>query len=142
VQVASATSAAPLQVSLVRLNREAWAPLMPSVPSCRAWAPPPALVSVTVCAGTGSVDPSITLPKSMLLWIETRPSIGCDGFQSFPWTLNRSVSTTLTPGPPTAGPSTRKKFVPVGLPMTWCGTFGSPVYPSGVAGPTEGSQRR
>ncbi len=48
------------------------------------------------------------------------------GWANRPWTVNRLVSAEFTPGPPMPGPSMRKKFVPNGLPTTWCSTPGSP----------------
>src|SRR5882724_7308779 len=40
--------------------------------------------------------------------------------------VNRFVLIVLTPMPPTLGPSTRKKLLPAGLPVTACEMVGSP----------------
>src|SRR5205085_12105677 len=51
----------------------------------------------------------------------------------WPDNLNRSVWMLLTPGPPTSGPSTWKKLVAKGLPVTRWGTEKLPMNPAGGA---------
>src|SRR5213596_4041289 len=52
----------------------------------------------------------------------------------FPITENRLVWMVLTPGPPTLGPSMRKKLLPKGLPVMPWRIAGSPMKPTGGAG--------
>src|SRR5262245_5645332 len=52
------------------------------------------------------------------------------------------VSTMLTPGPPTLGPSMRKKFVPKGLPVIVWGIAPLPMNPGIGAGGVAGSHGR
>src|SRR3989442_14247580 len=49
---------------------------------------------------------------------------------------------TLTPGPPTLGPVTRKKLLPVGLPMMEWAMRPSPMNPGVASGATAGSHVR
>src|SRR5437867_7099726 len=52
----------------------------------------------------------------------------------FPVSENRLVWIVLTPGPPTSGPSIRKKLLPKGLPVMPWRIAGSPMKPAGGAG--------
>src|SRR5262249_46803708 len=56
---------------------------------------------------------------------------GGGGRKILPVMLNRLVSTTLTPGPPTFGPWLRKTLVANGLPMIAWGVAGVPMNPAG-----------
>src|SRR6476659_9908200 len=81
----------------------------------------PLLVTVTVL-DTGV--PTGTLPKPRL----PGSTAAAGPLITLPNTVNRSVRTVFTPGPPTFGPSTWKKLFPVGLPATLCGVALSPTY--------------
>src|SRR5439155_1630135 len=80
---------------------------------------PPAQVSAVVQA----------LPSSQCSPGSRKPFPQIEAF--FPRTDQRFVSTPPGGSP---GPSTRKKFVPHGLPVIVCNTAGSPMNPAGGAG--------
>src|SRR5437667_403193 len=93
----------------------------------------PSTVAWTVVPGAAAAS-----PKASVVVAGDTPGA------SMPETVNRLVSTVLTPGPPMFGPSMRTKFCGTasGLPMTGCGVAASPVKPAGAAGAAAGSQRR
>src|SRR5206468_12901137 len=74
-------------------------------------------------------SPATVLPSSHCSPGSTMPLPQTEAF--LPWTDQRFVSTPPAGSP---GPSTRKKFVPHGLPVIVCRTTGSPMYPAGGAG--------
>src|SRR5439155_20315168 len=74
-------------------------------------------------------SPSSVLPSSHCSPGSTTPLPQTEAF--FPRTDQRFVSTPPGGSP---GPSTRKKFVPHGLPVIGCSTAGSPMNPAGGAG--------
>src|SRR5881392_1529518 len=74
-------------------------------------------------------SPSSVLPSSHCSPGSTTPLPQTEAF--LPRTDQRFVSTPPAGSP---GPSTRKKFVPHGLPVIVCSTAGSPMNPAGGAG--------
>src|SRR5207249_403693 len=79
--------------------------------------------------GGGQPARSGVLPSSHCSPGSRKPFPQIEAF--FPRTDQRFVSTPPGGSP---GPSTRKKFVPHGLPVTVCNTAGSPMNPAGGAG--------
>src|SRR5690349_9428900 len=55
--------------------------------------------------------------------------------------LNRLVWIVFTPGPPTFGPTMRRKLVPNGLPVMAWSTLASPTNPAGGAGAVASHRR-
>src|SRR5438093_13047391 len=79
-------------------------------------------VSVTACPAAGAL-----FEEARVVVVDARTKI-------FPVSENRLVWIVLTPGPPTSGPSRRKKLLPKGLPVMGWRIAGSPMKPAGGAG--------
>src|SRR6478672_8759992 len=126
VQVPAGGTETPVQVSAPSAYWLPFGPAMVGAIAGRVGSVPPMnsgstplLVTVTVL-DTGV--PTGTLPKPRL----AGSTAAAGPLITLPNTVNRSVRTVFTPGPPTFGPSTWKKLFPAGLPATLCGVALSP----------------